>query len=78
MLTKQYISAFWVEAMPRLIATKEEFEKLLTDATEVRVVKLKEAAKVKLRTKDVLYTYKTTPDEADSLTKGLKIPIIDY
>jgi hypothetical protein len=65
--------------MPLQIRSKEQVEKLLEKATEVRVVKGDgEHVKVKLRTSTALYTYVTTADEADSLTKGLKIPIIDF
>jgi len=45
--------------MPREIRSKEEFQKLLSSATEVRVVKDGESAKVKLRTRDRLYTFVT-------------------
>lgn len=61
--------------MPREIKDKEEFEKLLDKATEIRIVRSGDDAKVKLRTGTVLYTFKTTSEEADSLTKGTKTPI---
>ena len=61
--------------MPRELKSKEEFEKLLDAATELRVVKAGDSAKVKLRTRDTLYTFKTTPEEADSLVKGAKVPV---
>ncbi|HUI01742.1 MAG TPA: hypothetical protein VLX56_08960 [Nitrososphaerales archaeon] len=65
--------------MPIQVRSKEEFEKKLDQATEVRVVKGRgDSAKVKARTPDALYTYVTTAAEADSITKGLKTPIIDY
>ena len=65
--------------MPVQIRSKEEFESLVEKATEVRVVKGDGGrAKVKLRTPKALYTYVTTDVEADSLTKGLKTPIIDF
>jgi hypothetical protein len=64
--------------MPRELKSMEEFEKLLEKATEVRVVRTGDDAKVKLRIKDSLYTFKTTSDEADSLVKGIKIPVVEY
>jgi hypothetical protein len=64
--------------MPREIKSKEEFEKLLETATEVRVSKSGDAAKVKLRTKIALYTFKTTAEEADSLAKGAKAPVQEF
>jgi ribosomal L38e-like protein len=64
--------------MPREIATKEAFEKLMENATEVRVVKSGDSAKVKLRTKGVLYTFKTNAEDADSLAKSAKVPIQEF
>lgn len=64
--------------MPREVKSAEEFSKLLDSATEVRVSRSGESAKVKLRTKEALFTYKTTTEEADSLVKGLKIPVTEY
>jgi len=61
--------------VPREIANKEDFTRLLTQATEVRIVRAGDSAKVKLRTQGALYTFKTTAEEADSLTKGVKVPI---
>lgn len=63
--------------MPKELKSEDEFQKLLEAATEVRVSKKGEQAKVKLRTEGTLYTYKTTADAADSLVKGLKIPVVE-
>jgi len=63
--------------VPREIKTKEDFQKLLPAATEVRVLRGEESAKVKLRTPEQLYTYKTSASEVDSLVKGLKIPVVE-
>jgi Ribosomal L38e protein family len=41
-------------------------------AVELRVVREKEIVKLKLRTPEYLYTYKTTSDEADDIIKGVK------
>jgi len=64
--------------MPREIKKREEFENLLKGALVVRVVKDGEKAKVKARTKNLLYTYKTSSAEADALTKGLKVTVEEY
>jgi len=63
--------------VPREIRDKEEFEKLLDKATEIRIVRSGDDAKIKLRTGTALYTFKTTPEEAASLTKGTKTPILE-
>jgi len=65
--------------MPLQIRSKDEAETLIEQATEVRVVKGKgDSVKLKLRTPKALYTFVTTADEASSMTKGLKTPIIDF
>jgi hypothetical protein len=64
--------------VPRELRTKEEFQKLLGSAVEVRVSRRGDEAKVKLRTPEALYTFKTTSDEADSLVKGTKAPVVEF
>ena len=64
--------------MPREITAKEQFQKLLGEATEVRVARKGDQAKVKLRTKDALYTFKTTSEEADAMVKGTKTPVVEF
>ncbi|MDA4122666.1 MAG: hypothetical protein OK456_05730 [Thaumarchaeota archaeon] len=80
--------------MPREIKSREEFEKLLPMATEIRVVRGKDDSdekegdskgaagtsqtKIKIRTGNRLYTFKTTDDDADSLVKGTKTPVVEY
>ena len=63
--------------MPREVKSRDEFEKLLEHATEIRVLKSEGSAKVKLRTSASLYTFKTTPEEADELVKGTKLPVVE-
>ncbi len=63
--------------MPREVKSRDEFEKLLERATEIRVLKSEGSAKVKLRTSESLYTFKTTPEEADELVKGTKLPVVE-
>jgi hypothetical protein len=64
--------------MPKELKSKEEFERLLASATEVRVTRLGDDAKIKLRTKAALYTFKTTSEEADALVKGTKVPVAEF
>jgi hypothetical protein len=65
--------------MPKELKTSEQFQKLLPSAVELRVVRKKEFVKLKLRTSDVLYTYKTNEDEADDIIKDVKeIEVVDY
>lgn len=60
--------------MPRE-ATKDKLQEILKKATSVRVVKRGEEAKLKLRTRDALYTVKVKTSEVDGLLKGLKLPV---
>ena len=61
--------------MPKEVKNRDEIKKLLEGASEVRVVKDGDAAKVKVRRSEALYTFKTTSEEADSLLKGNKAPV---
>ena len=64
--------------MPRELKSKDEFKKLLDSATEVRITRHGDEAKIKLRTKEALYTFKTSGAEVDSLIKGLKTPVVEF
>lgn len=64
--------------MPKEISSKDEFQKLLETATEIRVTRQGEQAKVKLRTRDSLLTFKTTTADADALIKGTKTPVVEF
>lgn len=64
--------------MPREIKNKEEFDKLLKSATEIRIVKKGDNAKVKLRTKAQLYTFSMTTADADALAKSTKTPVVEF
>jgi hypothetical protein len=64
--------------VPKELKSKDEFQKLLGLATEVRVSRHGEDAKIKLRTKEALYTFKTTTAEANLLIKGLKTPLVEF
>ena len=58
--------------MPREIRSAEQFQKLIPKALELRVVRKKESVKLKLRTPEYLYTFKTSDDEAEGIIKGAK------
>jgi hypothetical protein len=64
--------------VPKELKSKDEFQKLLGLATEVRISRQGDEAKIKLRTKEALYTFKTTTTDADSLIKGLKTPVVEF
>jgi len=64
--------------MPKEIKDKVQFDKLLEAATEIRVTRRGDDAKVKLRTKEALYTFKTTTKEADTMLKGVKAPVVEF
>ena len=64
--------------MPREVTSKEDFEKMMEGATEIRVSRHGDSAKVKLRTKEGLFTLKTTTEEADAMVKGAKVPVLEF
>lgn len=64
--------------MPSEITSKDNFQALLKDATELRVVRNGDSAKVKVRTAEALFTFKTTAAEADQLVKGAKVPVVEF
>jgi len=65
--------------MPREIKSSEQFEKLMPKAVQLRVVREKEFVKLKLRTPDFLYTYKTTEDDAGDIIKNAKeIEVVEF
>ena len=64
--------------MARELKNKEEFEKMLSSAKEIRIVRAADGVKVKIRGDDYLYTLKTTKEEAEALIKGAKVDIIEY
>ena len=63
--------------MPRELKSKDEFQKLLESATEVRVAHRGDTSKLKLRTKKALYTFQMPADEAEAAVKGLKVPVVE-
>jgi len=65
--------------LPKELRNAEQFQKLMPRAVELRVVRNKETVKLKLRTPDVLYTFKTNEEEAEDLIKSAKeIEIVEF
>jgi len=51
----------------------------MSKAIELRVVRKDDAVKLKLRTPDYLYTFKTNEDEADDLIKRAKeLEVVEF
>jgi hypothetical protein len=65
--------------MPKELKSSEQFQKLMSRAVELRVVRDKEFVKLKLRTPEFLYTFKTNEEEADDIIKNAKeIEVVDF
>jgi hypothetical protein len=64
--------------MPKLLKTEEQFEEIINDATECRVVKREDQIKIKLRTKKLLYIYITDKVKGEELLKKVKVDKIEY
>ncbi|MBY8981927.1 MAG: hypothetical protein KGD57_03200 [Candidatus Lokiarchaeota archaeon] len=63
--------------MPKEIFDEEEFVNLSDRAVHCRVKRVKDTVKLKLRTKKILYTYKTDPISADRLLRNISCDIIE-
>ncbi len=63
--------------MPEELKSIEEFMTTLDLASVCYVKRLKKSdtVKLKLRTKKRLYTFKTTPTEANKIVQSLNIPV---
>ena len=63
--------------MPEELKSIEEFMTTLDLASVFYVKRLKKSdtVKLKLRTKKRLYTFKTTPKEANKIVQSLNIPV---
>jgi hypothetical protein len=63
--------------LPEELKTKEEFMATLDLASVCYVKRLKnsDVVKLKLRTKKRLYTFKTSPKEANKIVSSLNIPV---
>ncbi|HKZ42923.1 MAG TPA: hypothetical protein VJ044_18330 [Candidatus Hodarchaeales archaeon] len=60
--------------MPKMITSVDEFRDLLKTGIELRMKPSDGKVKLKLKTKDYLYTYITESKEADSLWRSASIP----
>jgi len=63
--------------MPREILDETKFLEISEFAIHCRVKRLKEVVKLKLRTKKILYTYKTDPASAERLLRNISCDIIE-
>ena len=63
--------------MPREIFDEEKFIEISEYSIHCRVKRLKEVVKLKLRTKKLLYTYKTDPVTAERLLRAINCEIIE-
>ncbi len=63
--------------MPREIFDEEKFLELSEFAYHCRVKRFKDTVKLKLRTKKILYTFKTDPLTAERLIRNINCDIIE-
>jgi len=63
--------------MPREIFDEKKFLEISEYAVHCRVKRLKEVVKLKLRTKKILYTYKTDPVSAERILRNIGCDIIE-
>jgi Ribosomal L38e protein family. len=64
--------------MPHEIKSKEELLKIIPKAIECRVKHNKEEIKIKIRTKNMLYTYKAKDqNEVNEILNNVKVNVIN-
>ncbi|MFX1391282.1 MAG: hypothetical protein ACFE9Z_14550 [Promethearchaeota archaeon] len=63
--------------MPREIFDEDKFLEISEYAIHCRVKRLKEIVKLKLRTKKILYTFKTDPTTAERLLRDISCDVIE-
>ncbi|MFX1419774.1 MAG: hypothetical protein ACFE9N_12715 [Promethearchaeota archaeon] len=63
--------------MPREIFDEDKFLEISEFAIHCRVKRLKDIVKLKLRTKKILYTYKTDPTTAERLIRNISCDVIE-
>jgi large subunit ribosomal protein L38e len=63
--------------VPREIFDEEKFIEISEYAIHCRVKRLKDDVKLKLRTKKILFTYKTDPATAERLLRDISCDIIE-
>jgi len=63
--------------VPREIFDEEKFIELAEFAVHCRVKRLREVVKLKLRTKKILFTYKTDPTTAERILRNITCDVIE-
>jgi hypothetical protein len=63
--------------VPQEIFDEEKFLEISEYAIHCRVKRLKEIVKLKLRTKKILYTFKTDPTTAERLLRDISCDVIE-
>ena len=63
--------------MPREIFDEEKFIELAEFAVHCRVKRLREVVKLKLRTKKILFTFKTDPTTAERILRNITCDVIE-
>ncbi len=63
--------------MPKEIKDVQRFIEMSSTALEMRVIRVKDAVKLKLRTPKYLYTLKLDPDSAETVIKQVKCQVIE-
>jgi len=63
--------------MPVELTDESKFLEIAKKADSCRVKRSKDEVKLKLRTKNELYVFKTTPEKAEALTKKIDISIVE-
>ena len=63
--------------MPQEIFNPEDFLDIADRATECRVKRKGDIVKIKLRTKTRLFTFKSSPEEANAILQRIQLPVVD-
>jgi len=63
--------------MPRELFDEKKFLELSEHAYDCRVKRKGDVVKLKLRTKKILYTYKTSPELAEALLSQISCDVIE-
>jgi len=63
--------------VPREIIDEEKFIELAEFAVHCRVKRLRDVVKLKLRTKKILFTYKTDPATAERILRNITCDVIE-
>jgi len=63
--------------VPREIFDENKFVELSEYAVHCRVKRLRDVVKLKLRTKKILYTYKTDPSTAERILRSITCDVIE-